>query len=79
MDKKLLNRIVIDPRIMVGKPVIKWTRIPVYMIVKQIAQGMTVKEILEDYPRLKKEDIKAALLYCAEVVEDETILPLIEK
>ena len=79
MDKKLLNRIVVNSRIMVGKPVIKGTRIPVYMIVRQIAQGMTTKEILEDYPRLKKEDIKAALLYCAEVVEDETILPIIEK
>ena len=79
MDKKLLNRIVVNPKIMVGKPVIKGTRIPVYMIVKQIAQGMTTEEILEDYPRLKKEDIKAALLYCAEVIEDETILPIIEK
>ena len=79
MDKKLLNRIVINPKVMVGKPVIKGTRIPVYMVVKQIAQGMTVDEILEDYPRLTKEDIKAALLYCAEVVEDETILPVLEK
>ena len=79
MEKKLLNRIVIDPKIMVGKPVIKGTRIPVDMIIRQMAQGMAVKEILEDYPQLKKEDIKAALMYCAEIIEGETTIPLIEK
>ena len=79
MEKKLLNRIVVDTKIMVGKPVIKGTRIPVNMIIRQIAQGMTVKEILEDYPQLKKEDIRAALMYSADVIEGETIIPIIEK
>ncbi len=79
MEKKLLNRIVVDPRIMVGKPVIKGTRIPVNIIIKQIAQGITIKELLEDYPQLKKEDIKAALMYGAEIIEGETIIPIVEK
>ena len=48
---------------MVGKPIIKGTRIPVDTIVRQLAQGVTQKEILEDYPNLEKEDIKAALEY----------------
>lgn len=79
MEKGLLKRIVINPKIMVGKPIIKGTRIPVDVLVRQIAQGMTKKEILEDYPQLKEEDIKAALLYCAEVVEGEAVLPVLQK
>lgn len=75
MREELLNRIVINPKVMVGKPVIKGTRIPVDAIVRLIAQGMKVEEILEDYPNLSKEDVKAALLYSAEVVSGEVILP----
>ena len=60
------KRVVVDPQVMVGKPVIKGTRIPVDLIVRLLAQGMTTEEILEDYPQLKKEDIKAALEYVAE-------------
>ncbi|HIE41409.1 MAG TPA: DUF433 domain-containing protein [Candidatus Aenigmarchaeota archaeon] len=61
---KIKDRIVIDPTVMVGKPIIKGTRIPVDAIIKRIADGMTIKEILEDYPNLTEEDIKAALEYC---------------
>ena len=75
MKEELFERIVINPKVMVGKPIVKGTRIPVDMIVKLMAQGMTVKEILEDYPNLTKEDIKAALLYSAEVVSGEIVLP----
>ena len=78
MEKKLLNRIVVDQKIMVGKPIIKGTRVPVDMIVRQIAQGLKIKEILGDYPQLKEDDIKAALLYCAEIVEGESVFPLIK-
>jgi len=78
MDKELLKRIVINQKIMTGKPVIKGTRVPVDAILRQIAQGITIKEILEDYPQLKEEDIKAALIYCAEIIEGETVLPIIE-
>ncbi|MBI2672237.1 DUF433 domain-containing protein [Candidatus Woesearchaeota archaeon] len=76
--EKLNRRIVINPEIMVGKPVIKGTRIPVDTIVRLLARGMTQKEILDDYPNLKKEDIKAALEYVADIVEGEDVFPLIE-
>jgi uncharacterized protein (DUF433 family) len=58
-----MDRITIDPKVMVGKPVIKGTRITVQLIVQLLANGATETEILNDYPDLKKEDIKAALLY----------------
>jgi uncharacterized protein (DUF433 family) len=61
-----MNRITIDPQVMVGKPVIKGTRITVQLIVQLLADGVTETEILNDYPDLKKEDIKAALLYASE-------------
>lgn len=75
MKEELLRRIVINPKVMVGKPVIRGTRIPVDTIVRLVAQGMKEEEILEDYPNLRKEDIKAALLYSAEVVSGEVVLP----
>ncbi len=78
MEKEIYRRIVVNPKVMVGKPVIKGTRIPVDMIVRLIAQGMTVEEILEDYPNLKREDIKAALEYVASLVEGEDIFPSID-
>ena len=58
-----MDRITIDPEVMVGKPVIKGTRITVQLIFQLLANGATEAEILNDYPDLKKEDIKAALLY----------------
>jgi uncharacterized protein (DUF433 family) len=57
-----MDRITIDPEVMVGKPVIKGTRITVQLIVQLLANGATEAEILNDYPDLKKEDIKAALI-----------------
>ena len=75
---KLNERIAINPKIMVGKPVIKGTRIPVDMIVRQLAHGITQEEILEDYPNLEKEDIKAVLEYVADVVEGEDVFPLLD-
>jgi uncharacterized protein (DUF433 family) len=65
------NRVIADPKVLVGKPVIKGTRIPVELILKMLAEGMEVKEILKGYPRLKKEDILAAVDYAREVVEQE--------
>ena len=73
------GRIIVDARIMVGKPVIKGTRIPVDAIITRIAEGMTVKEILEDYPNLSTDDVKAALEYTAEIIRGEDVMPLITK
>jgi len=74
--EELLDRITVDPDVLVGKPVIKGTRIPVYLIVGQVANGLTTKEIIKEYPRLKEEDVKAALLYASKLVESEVILTL---
>ena len=73
---EILRRIVIDPKVMVGKPVIKGTRIPVELIVKLVANGATEEDILRDYPHLTKDDIKAALLYAAEVIGNEEVHPV---
>lgn len=72
------ERIVVNPKIMVGKPIIRGTRIPVDAILKRLADGMSVGEILEEYPNLTGEDIRAALRYVAEVVAGEEIIPIME-
>lgn len=73
--EELIDRIVIDPGVLVGKPVIKGTRIPVYLIVEFLANGVTEKEILKEYPTLKQEDIRAALLYASKCINgEETII-----
>jgi uncharacterized protein (DUF433 family) len=76
MDERLWQRITIDPRIMTGKPVIRATRIPVELIVRMLAQGIPEREILEEYPRLEPEDIRAALAYAAQTLAHEDIFPL---
>ncbi len=76
MERELLHRVIIDPKVMVGKPVIRGTRVPVELIVKLVASGATEKEILEDYPQLRKKDIRAALLYAAKIVGNEEVFPV---
>ena len=75
MQQKLLDRITINPKIMVGKPVIKGTRIPVEAILKKLAQNIDVEEILKDFPRITKEDIQAAIMYAESLVEDTEVFP----
>ena len=57
------NRIKTNPKVMVGKPVIKGTRITVELILRQLAQGLTAKDILANYPHLKTEDIQATTAF----------------
>ena len=76
-EEKLLKRIVVNPKVMVGKPVIKGTRIPVDAIIRRLAGGMSLREILEEYPNLKKEDVKAALEYAARVLAGEEVVPIV--
>lgn len=59
----LMDRIELNPKVCNGKPVIKGTRIPVSVILEQIAEGETWDILLTGYPELKKKDIQAALLY----------------
>ena len=71
-----MDRIVVDPEILVGKPVIKGTRIPVYLIIEFLANGLTQEEILDQYPTLTKEDIKAALLYASKCLDREVTVTM---
>ncbi|MFA4845835.1 MAG: DUF433 domain-containing protein [Patescibacteria group bacterium] len=57
------NRIICDPAVLVGKPIIKGTRVPVELILKLLAEGALYQEIIEDYPDLAVEDILAAIAY----------------
>ncbi|MGR3219695.1 MAG: DUF433 domain-containing protein [Candidatus Anammoxibacter sp.] len=65
----LSERVELDPRVCNGRPVIKGTRIPVSIILEQIADGNTWNTILKGYPELKKEDIQAALYYASESID----------
>ena len=76
MDEKLMRLIEINPKVMVGKPVIKGTRIPVELIVRMVAQGITETDIIHEYPRLQPDDVRAALFYAAWMLEHQDILPL---
>ena len=75
--KDLLDRIVVDPRVMAGKPVIRGTRITVDLILELLAAGMKPEEIAEDY-KISVEDVRAALLYAAKVLGREEILVVSE-
>lgn len=71
----ITNRIEINPKIMMGKPVIKGTRIPIELILKKISEGATESDILDAYPRLDPEDIRAAVGYAADTLaHEETVI-----
>ena len=72
------NRIVSNPEILVGKPVVKGTRISVELILGWLANGWTHEQILESYPNITREDILAALAFAAERLHEEShiLLPM---
>jgi uncharacterized protein (DUF433 family) len=67
------DRISVDPKVLVGKPVIKGTRIAVEFVVELLAEGWSHEEILKNYAALSEEDIKAALHYAADVMKQERV------
>jgi uncharacterized protein (DUF433 family) len=69
------NRIVVDPNVLVGKPVIKGTRLAVEFIIDLLAQGWTESDILANYPGLTHEDILACLAYASARLHDEKVFP----
>jgi len=71
--QELLDRITVNPEVMVGKPTIRGLRITVEQILKALAGNVTVKDLLEDYPELEPEDIQAVLLYAAELASEEQV------
>ena len=66
-----MNRIEINPKKLGGKPVIRGTRIPVYLILEMLANGMSVEEILKEYPELTEDDIREALRYASRILSKE--------
>jgi uncharacterized protein (DUF433 family) len=70
------NRIEINPAVMMGKPVIQGTRITVELILRKLAEGASEGELLEDYPHLSPEDIRAAIAYGAASVAHEDVVLL---
>ena len=68
------ENITISPDVMLGKPVIKGTRITVEFIIKKLSEGMDIEELINEYSSLKKEDILASLAYSADVISKEEIL-----
>ncbi len=77
-DQQLLERIISDPKIMVGKPVVRGTRLTVEYVLNLLAHGATVAEILEEYKGLTQEDVRACLLFSAKSLASTTFMPLAE-
>ena len=68
------ERIEINPAVMLGKPVIRGTRIPVELVIRKLGEGATEADLLDAYPRLTRADIQAALAYAADSLGHQTIL-----
>ena len=65
------NRIEVNPEIMLGKPVIRGTRVTVELLLRKLSEGATEEELLEAYPHLTRDDIKAAIAYAADTIAHE--------
>lgn len=68
------ERIQITPEIMVGKPVIKGTRVTVELVLRKLGAGMTDEQIIEDHPRLTREDIRAAQAFAADYLHNDEVI-----
>ncbi len=78
-DAQLLERIVINPRIMVGKPIIKGTRLTVEFVLDRIAHGATAGDLLVEYAGLTNDDISACLLFAKKSLAETDYLPLLSE
>jgi len=68
---KKLDRITVDPNVCLGQPTIRGTRITVSVILKMLASGKSIQDVLETYPELEEEDIRQAIKYAAWVVSEQ--------
>lgn len=75
-DAELLKRIVSVPSLMGGKPTVRGLRITVLQILLALAHGVSELELLDDYPELNRDDIRAALLYAGRLVAEERVIPI---
>lgn len=70
------SRITVDSEILGGKPAVRGTRIPVSLILELLAAGKSEDDVLQEYPTLKREDIRASLDYASRILRDEEIIPI---
>lgn len=70
----ITDRIEVNPRVMLGKPVIRGTRIPVELLLRKLADGATEADLLEAYPRLTRDDLHAAMRYAADTLAHEEVV-----
>jgi len=70
----LTERIEMNPHVMLGKPVIRGTRIPVELILRKLSEGASEADLIDAYPRLTREDIQAAMRYAADTIAHEEIV-----
>lgn len=70
------ERIEIDPAVMLGKPVVRNTRIPVELVLRKLAEGAVIADLLDAYPRLTEADVRACLAYAADTIAHEESYPL---
>ena len=75
-EKQLLERIVINPKVMIGKPVIKGTRLTVEFVLGLLAHGAYFDEIMQEYQGVTTEDIQACLLFATKSLESTAFMPL---
>jgi uncharacterized protein (DUF433 family) len=78
-DEQLLERIVVNPQVMVGKPIIRGTRLTVEYIVDRIAHNATTTDLISEYEGLTVEDISACLLFAKKSLSETDFLPLLSK
>jgi uncharacterized protein (DUF433 family) len=70
------DRIELDPEVLVGKPVVRGTRLAVEFVLEMLASGVSEQEVLSNYPRLTRSDILACVAYAAESIKSERVYPL---
>ena len=78
-DQQLIERITCDSKVMVGKPVIKGTRLTVEFILNLLAHGSTVKEILDEYEGLTTENVQACLFFASQSLSSTAFMPLVSE
>ncbi|MDP1562377.1 MAG: DUF433 domain-containing protein [Pirellulaceae bacterium] len=78
-DEELLQRVVCDPKVMTGKPVVRGTRLTVEYVLKLLSQGWGLSDILGEYEGLVPEDIQACLLFASKSLSNTSFMPLISE
>jgi uncharacterized protein (DUF433 family) len=76
MHRDWQERIVVDPKVLVGKPLIRGTRLSVEFILDLLANDWTIEQVISEYPQLEREDVMAVLKYAAEMAKEEKVYPL---